>query len=68
MISNRKFKLHPFPIILTYFINRMPSAYLGGEVPLRRLKPDTHLFILPSRGFGCVAFVQGFSPGLDKLS
>ena len=52
----------------TYLINRMPSALLGGEVPLRRLKPDTPLFTLPPQIFWCVAFIQDLSPGLDKLS
>ena len=27
-----------------YLINRMSSAPLGGEVPLRRLRPDAKLF------------------------
>ena len=46
----------------------MPSAPLGDEVPLRCLKPDSSLFSLILRVFGCVAFVQDLSPGLDKLS
>ena len=45
----------------------MPSALLQVEVPLRHLKPDTHLLTLPPQVFGCVAFVQDLSPSLDKL-
>ena len=52
----------------TYLINRMHSAPLGDEVPLRRLKPDTHLFTLPPQVFWCVTFVQDLSPNLDKQS
>ena len=47
----------------THLINRMPSAPLGGEIPLRRLCPDKELFSLPPKVFGCVAYVQDLSPG-----
>ena len=54
--------------IASFLINRMLSTPLGGEIPLRRLRPDSELFSLPPRVFGCVAFVQDLSIGLDKLS
>ena len=52
----------------THFINRMPSAPLGGEIPLRRLCPQRELFSLPPKVFGCVAYVQDLSPSLNKLA
>ena len=56
-------------IVLTaaYLINKMLSAPFGGEVPLQHLQPEKELFSLPPRVFGCVAFVQDLSLGLDKL-
>ena len=42
----------------THLINRMPSAPLGGEIPLRRLCPERELFNLPPKVFKCVAYVQ----------
>ena len=55
-------------LTIIYLINRMPSTPLGGEVPIRHLRPNTELFPLSPKVFGCVAFVQDLSPGLDKLS
>ena len=63
-----KYLLSDAVLTATYLINRMPSGPLGGEVPIRRLKPNTCLFPLTPRVFCCVAFVQDLSSGLDKLS
>ena len=52
----------------TYLQNRLPSAPLGGAIPLHRLSPTSSLFSLPLRVFGCVAFVQDHSPSLSKLA
>ena len=52
----------------TYLVNRLPSAALGGAIPLQRLTPAADLFSLPPRVFGCTAFVQYHTPGLSKLA
>ena len=52
----------------TYLVNRLPSAALGGAIPLQRLTPAADLFSLPPRVFGCTAFVQDHTPGLSKLA
>ena len=52
----------------TYLVNRLPSAALGGAIPLHRLTPAADLFSLPPRMFGCTAFVQDHTPGLSKLA
>ena len=52
----------------TYLVNRLPSAALGGAIPLQRLTPAADIFSLPPRVFGCTAFVQYHSPGLSKLA
>ena len=52
----------------TYLVNRLPSAALGGAVPLQRLTPTADIFSLPPRVFGCTAFVQDHTPGLSKLA
>ena len=52
----------------TYLQNWLPSAPLGGAIPLHRLSPTSSLFSLPPRVFGCVAFVQDHSLSLSKLS
>ena len=52
----------------TYLVNRLPSAALGGAIPLQRLTPAADIFSLPPRVFGCTAFVQDHSPGLSKLA
>ena len=52
----------------TYLQNRLPSAPLGGAIPLHRLSPTSSLFSLPPRVFGCVAFVQYHSPSLSKIA
>ena len=52
----------------TYLQNRLPSAPLGGAIPLHRLLPTSSLFSLPPRFFRCVAFVQDHSPSLSKLT
>ena len=44
-------------LIVVYLINHMPSAPLGGEVPLRRLYPNQELFALPPKVYGCITFV-----------
>ena len=49
-------------------MNRLPSAALGGTIPLQRLTPAADIFSLPPRVFGCTAFVQDHSPGLSKLA
>ena len=46
----------------------MPSTPLGGEIPLRRLCHSQEIFALPPKVFGCVAFVQNHTRGLDKLA
>ena len=55
-------------LIASFFINRIPSTPLGGEIPLRRLRPGLELFSIPPRVFGCIAFVLNLSLDLDKLS
>ena len=35
----------------TYLVNRLPSAALGGAIPLQRLTPAADLFSLPPRVF-----------------
>ena len=50
-----------------HLINRMSSTPLSGKIPLRRLCLDKELFSLSPKVFGCVAYVQDLSPGLDKL-
>ena len=52
----------------TYLVNRLPSAALGGAIPLQRLTPAADIFSLPPRVFGCTAFVQDHTPGLSKLA
>ena len=52
----------------TYLVNRLPSAALGGAVPLQRLTPAADIFSLPPRVFGCTVFVQDHTPGLSKLA
>ena len=44
-------------ITKTYFKNWLPSAPLGGAIPLHRLLPTSSLFSLLPRVFGCIAFV-----------
>ncbi|KAL0415349.1 UNVERIFIED_CONTAM: Retrovirus-related Pol polyprotein from transposon RE1 [Sesamum latifolium] len=51
-----------------YLINRMPSSVLSGNTPHSCLFPDTPLFGLTPRVFGCVCFVHLHSPHIDKLS
>ena len=41
---------------------------LGGEIPLRRLRPDMETFTLTLRVFDCVVFVQDLTMNLDKLA
>ena len=52
----------------TYLQNQLPSAPLGGAIPLHRLLPTSSFFFLPPRVFECVAFVQDHSPSLFKLA
>ena len=52
----------------TYLVNRLPSAALGGAIPLQRFTPAADIFSLPPRVFGCTAFVQDHTPGLSKLA
>ena len=52
----------------TYLINYLPSSPLGGEIPLRRLHPQGDQFPLPPRVFGCMAFVQDYTPSKSKLA
>ena len=52
----------------TYLVNRLPSAALGGAIPLQRLTPAADIFSLPPRVFGCTAFVQDHTPDLSKLA
>ena len=52
----------------TYLVNRLPSAALGGAIPLQRLTPAADIFSLPPRVFGCTAFVQDHTLGLSKLA
>ena len=55
-------------IIATYLHNRLPSFPLGGAISLTRLFPNTSLFPLPPRVYGCIAFVQDYTPSLSKLA
>ena len=52
----------------TFLVNRLPSAALGGDVPVTRLSPNAELFSLPPRVFGCTAFVHDHTPVLSKLA
>ena len=51
-----------------FLINRMPSSTLGGDIPFKCLFPNSPLFSLTPRIFGCVCFVHLFETGMDKLS
>ena len=51
----------------TYLYNRLPSSPLGVAIPLTLLLPNTSLFPLPPSLFGCIAFVQDYTPSLSKL-
>lgn len=55
----------------TYLINRMPSQTLGFKTPFQKLKevfPHTRLFAqVPSKIFGCTAFVQDHQLNRSKL-
>ncbi|KAL0285625.1 UNVERIFIED_CONTAM: hypothetical protein Scaly_2813300 [Sesamum calycinum] len=46
----------------------MPSSVLNGDTPYSCLFPNTPLFAVTPRVFGCVCFVHLHSPTLDKLS
>ena len=48
-----------FDVVLTatFLVNRLPSATLGGAIPVQRLASDSELFSLPPRVFGCTDFV-----------
>ncbi|XP_059654330.1 uncharacterized protein LOC132301059 [Cornus florida] len=50
-----------------HLINRMPSSVLDGKSPYSILFPDSPLFSLPLRVFGCVCYVHNLGPGFDKL-
>ncbi|KAK4390000.1 Retrovirus-related Pol polyprotein from transposon TNT 1-94 [Sesamum angolense] len=52
----------------SYLINRLPSSILNGDTPYSCLFPDSPLFGVTPRVFGCVCFVHLHSPNLDKLS
>ena len=54
-------------LIACHLINRMPSS-VHGNFPHCLLFPQKPLFSLPPKVFGCVCFVQGTRPNLDKLS
>ena len=51
-----------------YLHNRLPFSPLGGAIPLTPLFPNASLFRLPTRVFGCTAFVQDYTPSLYKLA
>ena len=51
-----------------YLINRMPSFFLGDQVPHFLIFPNQPLFCLPSPVFGCTCFVHILTPSQDKLS
>lgn len=50
-----------------YLINRMPSSILNYNIPYSVMHPNTPLYSLPLRIFGCVCFVHQLSPGTEKL-
>ena len=55
-------------LTMTFLVNRLPSAALGGAIPVQRLVSDVELFSLPPQVFGCTTFVQDHTPGLSKLT
>ena len=54
-------------LIACQLINHMPSTILGGQIPYIVLSPNSHLFHLPPKIFGCVCSIHILSPGSDKL-
>lgn len=51
-----------------YLINRMPSSVLKFQIPYSVMYPNTPLYSLPLRIFGCVCFVLKLSPGANKFN
>ena len=62
-------KLYWHKAVLTaaFLLNRTPSRYLQGKTPLHLLQPDSILFPILSRVFGCTCFVQNRLPTRTKL-
>ena len=56
-------------VVLTacYLINCMSSTVLGGQIPHVVLSPDTLMFHLPLKIFGCDCYVHALGPRGDKL-
>ena len=50
-----------------YFVNRVPSTVLGGQIPHHVLFPGHPLFTLPSCVFCCTYYVLALDPGRDKF-
>lgn len=56
-------------VVLTtrFLINRMPFT-LASETSFKCLFPNSHMFEITSRIFGCVCFVHFVNTSMDKLS
>ena len=58
---------HMVVFIAVYLMNRTPSQVLHGIAPLQFLMPDSTLFSILPRVFGCIWFVQNCSLTRTKL-
>ena len=54
-------------VLTTYLINRMPSKTLGGNSPIEILCPNTPLFQVSPKIYGCMCFVHIPKHHHDKL-
>ena len=54
-------------VLTTYLINRMPSKTLGGNSPIEILCPNTPLFQVSPKIYGCMCFVHIPKHQHDKL-
>lgn len=52
----------------TYLINRFPTKVLKGKSPLQVLMPNSPMFHIEPKVFGCQCFVHILGPSRDKLS
>ena len=51
-----------------YMINRFPTPVLKGKSPVQILMPNSPLFHIEPKVFGCLCFVHILGPSRDKLS
>ena len=53
--------------IACFLINRMPSSVLNWATPCHQLFPNTSLFPIDPKVFGCTRFVRNVRPQVSKL-